>query len=208
VLDVPGLAEARQRALAPLLAHAAGAPRRAALQKPSRETRMELVPDGTLETKPGKERTLAFVPTPAPAVQAAQPVATPSSDRPMRVLFVDDSLSVRKVAEKTLSALGVSVALAVDGMDALNKLREGSFDMVFTDLEMPRMHGFELIRELRTLAAYRDLPIVVVTSRSGQKHQDQARELGANEYITKPFTAKSLDAALSLFRGHTRGSAT
>jgi chemosensory pili system protein ChpA (sensor histidine kinase/response regulator) len=59
------------------------------------------------------------------------------------------------------------------------------------------MHGFELIRELRFLKAYRDLPIVVVTSRSGQKHQDQARALGANEYITKPFTAQSLAAAIA-----------
>lgn len=205
VLDVPGLAEARQRALAPLLAHAAGAPKRPTLAKPAREARIEMVQEGAIETKPGKERTIV----PAQPVKSeitAPPVEHSSSDRPMRVLFVDDSLSVRKVAEKTLTSLGVSVALAVDGMDALNKLREGSFDMVFTDLEMPRMHGFELIRELRTLAAYRDLPIVVVTSRSGQKHQDQARELGANEYITKPFTAKSLDAALTLFRNRVRGS--
>jgi len=71
---------------------------------------------------------------------------------------------------------------------------------VFTDLEMPRMHGYELIRELRFLPAYRDLPIIVVTSRSGQKHQDQARQLGASEYITKPFTVQVLDAALKKWR--------
>jgi CheY-like chemotaxis protein len=68
--------------------------------------------------------------------------------------------------------------------------------MVFTDLEMPRMHGFELIGELRFLPAYRDLPIVVVTSRSSQKHQQQARSLGASDYLTKPFNAQMLDAAL------------
>ena len=87
------------------------------------------------------------------------------------MLFVDDSLSVRKVAEKTLLTLGAEVTLAVDGFDALAKLREGQFDIVFTDLEMPRMHGYELIRELRFLPAYKDLPVVVVSSRSGQKHQ-------------------------------------
>ena len=72
--------------------------------------------------------------------------------------------------------------------------------MVFTDLEMPRMHGYELIRELRFLPAFKDLPIVVVSSRSGQKHQDQARQLGANEYLTKPFTVQMLGAALTKWR--------
>ncbi len=122
--------------------------------------------------------------------------ASESTRSRVRVLFVDDSLSVRKVAEMNLKALGVDVTLAVDGLDALNKLREETFDLVFTDLEMPRMHGYELIRELRFLPAYADLPILVVTSRSGQKHRDQARALGATEYMTKPFTAQSLEAAI------------
>jgi chemosensory pili system protein ChpA (sensor histidine kinase/response regulator) len=122
-------------------------------------------------------------------------LSAPSS-RPVRVLFVDDSVSVRKVAEMQLKALGAEVTVAVDGMDAMSKLRENQIDLVFTDLEMPRMHGYELIRELRFLPAYKELPIIVVTSRSGQKHQDQARELGASEYITKPFTVQVLEAAL------------
>ena len=108
------------------------------------------------------------------------------------MLFVDDSLSVRKFAQMTLTDLRVDVTVAVDGVDGLAKVREGSFDMVFTDLEMPRMHGFELIRQVRFLPAYRDLPIIVVTSRSGSKHQEQARAPGATEYLTKPFTARSL----------------
>ena len=123
-------------------------------------------------------------------------VDAPEARTRLHVLFVDDSLSVRKVAEMNLKALGVDVTLAVDGLDALNKLRESTFDLVFTDLEMPRMHGYELIRELRFLPAYADLPILVVTSRSGQKHQDQARALGATEYMTKPFTRQSLEAAM------------
>lgn len=122
--------------------------------------------------------------------------AREASEQKLKVLFVDDSLSVRKVAEKTLVGLGVQVTVAVDGVDGLAKLREQSFDLVFTDLEMPRMHGYELIRELRFVPAYKDLPIIVVTSRSGQKHQDQAKSLGASDYITKPFTAETLEAAL------------
>jgi chemosensory pili system protein ChpA (sensor histidine kinase/response regulator) len=119
-----------------------------------------------------------------------------AAGRPARVLFVDDSLSVRKVAERTLRALGAEIVLAVDGVDALAKLREGSVDIIFTDLEMPRMHGYDLIRELRFLPAYQQVPIVVVSSRSGQKHQDHAKSLGATDYITKPFTAEMLDESM------------
>ena len=121
--------------------------------------------------------------------------------RPLHVLFVDDSVSVRKVAERALKELGVQVTLATDGVDALDKLRNGQFDLVFTDLEMPRMHGYELIRELRFLPAYRAMPVVVVTSRSGKKHRDEAHALGASEYLTKPFTSRSLAAALLKFGG-------
>lgn len=117
----------------------------------------------------------------------------------MRVLFVDDSLSVRKVAEKVLIGLGVDVTLAVDGLDALGRLREESFDLVFTDLEMPRLHGYELIREIRFLPKLKSLPVVVVSSRSGAKHQEQARALGATDYVTKPFSAQVLDQILKRY---------
>jgi len=150
------------------------------------------------ERRPALGRTEAAAPL-APVTATAAPSAPAAESRasgPLRVLFIDDSLSVRKFAQMTLNGLGVEVTLAVDGVDGMAKLREGSFDLVFTDLEMPRMHGFELIRELRFLPAYQDLPIVVVTSRSGHKHQEQARALGATEYLTKPFTAQGLDVVL------------
>jgi chemosensory pili system protein ChpA (sensor histidine kinase/response regulator) len=138
---------------------------------------------------------------PARALAAATPRALPpvpeKARRKLRVLFVDDSLSVRRVAEKTLTALGAEVILATDGFEALARLREQAFDIVFTDLEMPRMHGYDLIRELRFVPAHRDLPVVVVSSRSGQKHQDQARALGANDYLTKPFSAQTIEGALT-----------
>jgi chemosensory pili system protein ChpA (sensor histidine kinase/response regulator) len=134
----------------------------------------------------------------APPAELAPPV---DPSRPLHVLFVDDSVSVRKVAERALKELGVQVTLATDGVDALDKLRNGRFDLVFTDLEMPRMHGYELIRELRFLPAYRAMPVVVVTSRSGKKHRDEAHALGASEYLTKPFTSRSLAAALLKFGG-------
>jgi chemosensory pili system protein ChpA (sensor histidine kinase/response regulator) len=130
---------------------------------------------------------------------SATPRPIVGEPRRLRVLVVDDSLSVRKVAEKALVGLGVDVTLAVDGVDALTRLREQDFDLVFTDLEMPRLHGYELIREIRFLPKLKGLPVVVVSSRSGAKHQDQARALGATDYLTKPFTAQMLDAILKRY---------
>ncbi len=133
------------------------------------------------------------------AVSEVAQESPPGRSSKLRVLFADDSLSVRKVAERTLQSLGVEVTLAIDGADALAKLRSGEFDILFTDLEMPRMHGYDLIRELRFTSQHATLPIVVVSSRSGPKHQDQARSLGASEYLSKPFSAASIEAALQRF---------
>ena len=120
----------------------------------------------------------------------------PSVRRQVEVLYVDDSLSVRKAAEKFLRGAGASVTVAVDGQDAIEKLRTGSFDLIFTDLEMPRMHGYDLIREIRFVPAYSDLPVIVVTSRSAEKHRNQAKKLGASDYVTKPFNQDVLDEKL------------
>jgi chemosensory pili system protein ChpA (sensor histidine kinase/response regulator) len=104
---------------------------------------------------------------------------------------------VRKVAERMLRSLGVDVVTAIDGQDALDKLRTMAFSLVFTDLEMPRLHGYELIREMQYLPVYRATPIVVISSRSGQKHIDQALAMGAREYLTKPFSLEVLHAVLA-----------
>jgi chemosensory pili system protein ChpA (sensor histidine kinase/response regulator) len=184
ILDVPGLMDSRT-------GRAEGTVARVARAAPARE-----IEAATVKSAADSAPRLKVAPVKAP------PAADESASARVRVLFVDDSLSVRKVAEKALVSLGAQVTTAVDGLDALEKMRDRTFDIVFTDLEMPRMHGFELIRELRFLTAHQDLPIVVVTSRSGQKHQEQARALGANEYLTKPFNTQSLGAAIEK---HARG---
>lgn len=110
-----------------------------------------------------------------------------------KVLVVDDSLSVRKVAEKYLAAIGYEAVLAVDGLDALEKLRaEKELAAVLTDLEMPRLHGYELIAEIRKSPTFGELPVIVVTSRDAEKHRKRALELGASGYITKPFSREQL----------------
>jgi chemosensory pili system protein ChpA (sensor histidine kinase/response regulator) len=131
------------------------------------------------------------------AVPAA-PVAVPAAAGPTgpTVLVVDDSLSVRRAAEVALTGLGARVVTAVDGEEALVRLRQGGIDLVFTDLEMPKLNGYDLLREIRSVPAWRDLPVVVVTSRAGGKHRDLATSLGATGYITKPFATEALASFL------------
>jgi chemosensory pili system protein ChpA (sensor histidine kinase/response regulator) len=143
----------------------------------------------------------ATIATAAPAATAQQP--TPSNRR-VRILYADDSLSVRKAAEKFLGDIGADLVLAVDGVDAMEKLRAESFDMVFTDLEMPRMHGFELLREMRYVPSFKNIPVVVVTSRSGDKHRQQAEKLGCNGYLAKPFTPAALQEQICRLTGASR----
>jgi len=132
------------------------------------------------------------------SVAARQPtfILSESSDveptEARAVLFVDDSISVRKLAARFLESSGLEVDTAVDGLDALEKLASGRFRVVITDLEMPRMHGYELMAEIQRHPEYRHLPVIVCTSRSSEKHRRRARELGAQGYITKPFTKEQL----------------
>jgi chemotaxis protein histidine kinase CheA/ActR/RegA family two-component response regulator len=108
------------------------------------------------------------------------------------VLVVDDSISVRKLATRFLESEGIEVDSAVDGLDAMEKLATGRFCLVVTDLEMPRMQGYELIAEIRRRPDYQSLPVIVCSSRSSEKHRRRAREAGAQGYITKPFTKEQL----------------
>jgi chemosensory pili system protein ChpA (sensor histidine kinase/response regulator) len=109
---------------------------------------------------------------------------------------VDDSLSVRKVQERFLSGLGVETVPAVDGLDALEKLRTETVDLIFTDLEMPRLNGYELISEVRGNPAWAALPVVVISSRGADKYITKAMNLGATTFLSKPFTAEQLDQIL------------
>ena len=103
-----------------------------------------------------------------------------------RVLLVDDSISVRKFVAQMLEKAGFEVATAADGAEAMARLGERDFDVLVTDLEMPRLNGYELLEDVRRRAGTRDLPVVILTTRSGEKHQHLARRLGVNHYMTKP----------------------
>lgn len=112
------------------------------------------------------------------------------------VLWADDSISVRKLGGHFLAAEGFRARTAVDGRDALEKLRQGNYRALVTDLEMPRMHGYELLNEIRSDPHLATLPVIVCSSRSSEKHRRRAQEAGANGYLTKPFTQATLAAAL------------
>ena len=123
------------------------------------------------------------------------------------VLFVDDSMSVRKVATHFLEMGGLDVDTAVDGLDAVEKLATGRFRIVVTDLEMPRMHGYELIAAIRRHPRYQHLPVVVCSSRSGDKYRERAHEMGAQGYLTKPFTKEQLLSEIQRLSGAPAGRA-
>ncbi|HSI85022.1 MAG TPA: response regulator, partial [Candidatus Methylacidiphilales bacterium] len=145
--------------------------------------------------------------SPAPPAAAIASATPKKASGPLEILVVDDSLSVRKVQERTLTAMGFRVHLAVDGLDALDKLRQLPIDLILSDLEMPRMNGYEFIRAVRNLPEKErsTLPIVIITSRAAEKHHVKAMELGATGYLTKPFTQPQLEEMLKKQMGAKAG---
>ncbi|MBT8433592.1 MAG: response regulator, partial [Gammaproteobacteria bacterium] len=104
-----------------------------------------------------------------------------------KVMIVDDSLSVRNSLSQLMRDSGYEAILARDGLEAINLLRAEEPNIVLTDLEMPRMNGFDLISYIRNTSEWRDLPVVMITSRNMAKHRQQAEAAGVNRFIAKPF---------------------
>lgn len=107
--------------------------------------------------------------------------------RPLLVMVVDDSVTVRKVTSRLLERNGMNVLTAKDGVDAMALLQEHTPDILLLDIEMPRMDGFEVASRIRNDEHLKDLPIIMITSRSGQKHRDHAMAIGVNDYLSKPY---------------------
>jgi chemosensory pili system protein ChpA (sensor histidine kinase/response regulator) len=126
-------------------------------------------------------------------------MSTGSANQVPLILVVDDSITVRRVTQRLLKREGYRVALASDGLDALERLAEEKPTVVLSDIEMPRMDGFDLARNIRGDANLRDLPIIMITSRIAGKHRDHAKELGVDHYLGKPY---SEDELLGLVRSY------
>jgi chemosensory pili system protein ChpA (sensor histidine kinase/response regulator) len=126
------------------------------------------------------------------ASQGAAAATAGAGDVAPLVLVVDDSLTVRRVTQRLLAREGYRVALAKDGLEALERLADEMPAVVLSDIEMPRMDGFDLVRNLRADARWRHLPVIMITSRIAQKHRDVAAQLGVDHYLGKPYSEDEL----------------
>jgi chemosensory pili system protein ChpA (sensor histidine kinase/response regulator) len=115
------------------------------------------------------------------------------------VLVVDDSLTVRRVTQRLLVRECYRVLLAKDGLEALERLAEERPSVVLSDIEMPRMDGFDLVRNIRADAQLAALPVIMITSRIAQKHRDYASQLGVNHYLGKPYSEEELLALIGRY---------
>ena len=130
----------------------------------------------------------------APVVELKDAAPTPADNRPL-AMIVDDSITVRRVMERFLERNGMRVITAKDGMDAIDVLREGKPDIILLDIEMPNMDGYEFATHVRNDERVSDVPIIMITSRVGDKHRARAIEIGVNDYLGKPYQdAKLLEA--------------
>jgi chemosensory pili system protein ChpA (sensor histidine kinase/response regulator) len=124
------------------------------------------------------------------APDSARAAVEPAEERP-RIMLVDDSISIRKFVGQMLEKAGFRVVTAVDGHDALQQLTDVTVDAIVTDLEMPRVNGYALIEDLRRRTATREVPVVVLTTRAGDKHASLAQRLGVRHYVAKPVDEQS-----------------
>jgi chemosensory pili system protein ChpA (sensor histidine kinase/response regulator) len=135
-------------------------------------------------------------------------VEGPTEDRRTFALVVDDSITVRRVTQRLLERHGMRVMTAKDGVDALSILQDHLPDVILLDIEMPRMDGYELASQVRADARLADIPIVMITSRVGEKHRARAIELGVNDYLGKPYQENQLlDAIEPLVEARRRKAA-
>jgi chemosensory pili system protein ChpA (sensor histidine kinase/response regulator) len=126
-------------------------------------------------------------------VQTASGTAQPSrTDDSLVVMVVDDSITVRKVTTRLLERNGYKVVTAKDGVDAMGKLQETIPDIMLLDIEMPRMDGFELATHMRNDDDLRHVPIIMITSRTGDKHRERAQQIGVQSYLGKPYQESDL----------------
>ncbi len=137
--------------------------------------------------------------TPVVPLVPANPKSVSAPAVPL-VLVVDDSITVRRVTQRLLVREGYRVALAADGLQALERLAEEMPSVVLSDIEMPRMDGFDLVRNMKADVRWAKLPVITITSRIAEKHREHAMSLGVDHYLGKPYSEEEL---LSLIRRYT-----
>ncbi|MBT4075798.1 MAG: response regulator, partial [Gammaproteobacteria bacterium] len=125
-------------------------------------------------------------------VEIEEEMQQPETKSKKVVMVVDDSITMRRVATKLLNRNNYDVVTAKDGVDALAQLEDVNPDVMLLDIEMPRMDGFELALHMKNEANYRDIPIIMITSRTGTKHREHAKKIGVDKYMGKPYQEEEL----------------
>ncbi|MDH5309316.1 MAG: Hpt domain-containing protein [Gammaproteobacteria bacterium] len=138
----------------------------------------------------------ALVRAGAPVVELKSAAPVPADQRPL-ALVVDDSITVRRVMERFLERNGLRVVTAKDGLDAISVLQDHKPDIILLDIEMPRMDGYEFATHVRNDDRVSDVPIIMITSRVGDKHRARAIEIGVNDYLGKPYQDSQLLEAIA-----------
>ena len=115
----------------------------------------------------------------------------------LRILVVDDSSTIRRSAESMLTAEGYEVVTAENGFEALSKVARHNPDLIFVDIMMPRLDGYQTCAIIKNNAQYRSTPVVMLTSKDGLLDQARGRVVGSDLYLTKPFTKEELLAAVA-----------
>ena len=118
-----------------------------------------------------------------------------------KLLLIDDSLSIRKFVGRMLETAGYEVDTAVDGEEGLRKASAKNYRLILTDLEMPKLNGYEVIQALRSRPQTQQTPIIVMTTRAGDKHRQMAINIGASSYIAKPVEERALIQELERWIG-------
>ncbi|MGB5080562.1 MAG: Hpt domain-containing protein [Burkholderiales bacterium] len=142
----------------------------------------------------------------APTVAREAPKPVMATTQPT-IMVVDDSLTVRKVTGRLLERQGYLVVTARDGVEAMEKLQTLVPDVMLVDIEMPRMDGFDLTRNVRADARLSRVPVIMITSRTADKHQNYAREIGVDHFLGKPYQEDDLLEKIAGYLGDRRAAA-
>lgn len=188
----------------------------AVVAEPSSAPASDVADIGTVaeRTDPGLEPVAPVVPVATPIAEPAVPVtvAQPPAPEPEPepevvarlpiVLVVDDSLTVRKITSRLLEREGYKALTAKDGLDALQVLADVNPDVILLDIEMPRMDGFEFTKTIKADNRQNNIPIIMITSRTAEKHRNHAKELGVDEYLGKPYQDDQLLGLIGKYTAH------
>ena len=117
----------------------------------------------------------------------------------LKIMVIDDSKTIRRTAETLLQREGYEVITAVDGFEALSKIAEANPDIVFVDIMMPRLDGYQTCALIKNSQNYQNIPVIMLSSKDGLFDQAKGRVVGSDEYLTKPF---SKDELLNAIRNH------